>query len=463
MPGRAGGGGAALVVLSLLVLMPFQWIVLAEPGGFSVRLPFLPLMLAMVLAVALLPLRAGGLRMAQATAPGLLPYLFYLLAILPGFFGSAAQGSPVRQAFFMAGAVALGGCVAMLPQPRKVLRLGGAACLLGFLAITEMIGRQFGTSWAEAVRKFASGDLNFVVYGFMRNIFNAGGEGRDIMLVASEKNAVSAALFVGLVLFRAAGPKGRADRIGMAMTVLAAGVLLMLNTRSVLLPLVLGLLLAGILPALRPRSNDPTRLLLLLVLGLLVLGLAIPVLISTQPLTQMLSARFSLGDASSASRLTQLSFAIQHIENAILTGNGYIQIDGHPVHNLFLGSFLHGGLAAFLMVLGFYLWLLLSWARLVFLIARAPGLWLLPLRPEWVAVLPLLPLVRVWLTGDSGHPALAEWVALALFFGLRLANRACLARALRPARPDAGEAAAPGPSPRLPPAAGLPGSASAPA
>jgi hypothetical protein len=47
----------------------------------------------------------------------------------------------------------------------------------------------------------------------------------------------------------------------------------------------------------------------------------------------------------------------------------------------------------------------------------------LPMRAEWVAVMPLLPLFRVWVAGDAGHPDFASWIAIFAFVAVVHANR----------------------------------------
>lgn len=457
-------GGTILILLMLM--LTHQWITLANLGGFAVRVPYPVLMVAVICVAVMAPLRGSTLRMIAGSALWLGPFTLYLLAILPAFHDSIAQGSPIRQIVFVMGTVSVASCLMALSDPRPVLRAGGVLSLLSFMITTELVGRTVDVNWTEAISRFLAGDLDFVIYSFLRNIFNAFGDtSSDRMMLASEKNAISASIFLALVLFRMAGPRFRADWAGVIVTVLTICLLLMLNTRSVLLPLILALLMAGVLPLFRPpASSDPTRFLLGMTLAVLVIGLSLPLLAANDgPLMEMLRGRFALTDESSSSRLTQLGFAMHHIEGSILTGNGYMQVDAHPVHNLFLASFLHGGILPFLLTVTFYLVVLVGWLRFVFQLAVAPQRWRLDLRPEWVAALPLLPLIRVWLTGDAGHPSLPEWLALTFFQALCLMNAAQGRRAFRAARAGGGEAAAPAPSTPAPPAAGSPGAAAAPA
>lgn len=414
---------AAASVIATVVLASLQFITLANLGGFAIRLPYTVLFAMLLMAVVLHPVRLGALRMAQVSALWLVPFMFYLLIAMPAFYGSSAQSSPVRQLFFALGTLGFAGCLISLRDPRPVLRLAGLLCLVTFLTVTEIVGRQVGVGWEMAISRFLAGDLDFVIYEFMRNIYNYFGDSSDAMVVASEKNAVAASLFLGLVLFRAAGPRMHTDWPGMVVTVVATFVLLMLNTRSTLLPLAGALALSSWLHLRRMPPPDIRPILLLLGGGAVLMAIMFSVLLNDGALVDMLESRFSLSDSSATSRLTQQATSIRLIEQAIFTGNGYIPVDDRRIHNLFLGAFVHAGVAAFLMTVVFYFAVLAIWLRFVLRLASGADFKVLNLRPEWVAALPLLPLVRVWLSGDAGHPELAEWLALGCFFALLAAER----------------------------------------
>jgi hypothetical protein len=46
----------------------------------------------------------------------------------------------------------------------------------------------------------------------------------------------------------------------------------------------------------------------------------------------------------------------------------------------------------------------------------------LPLAPEWLATLAVMPLFRLWLGAEAGILKFPEWIALAAFFGCLLGN-----------------------------------------
>jgi O-antigen ligase len=147
-----------------------------------------------------------------------------------------------------------------------------------------------------------------------------------------------------------------------------------------------------------------------------------------------LSDRFAFDDYSAASRIEQYEQAIEQIERSPITGSGYFEANGHIIHNLFLAAWVHAGIAAFALVLMFYIVLILRWVGIVASVAKRPRRWILPVSFEWIAPLPILPLFRVWLSGDSGSLFFGEWIALAAFFGCVLANELMRRRLIGHAR-----------------------------
>jgi O-antigen ligase len=103
----------------------------------------------------------------------------------------------------------------------------------------------------------------------------------------------------------------------------------------------------------------------------------------------------------------------------------------HRVHNVFLSSWLEMGILGLLTSLAYYLALLTAWGTFIARIVLSPSRWRLRAQPEWVAVLPVLPMMRVLLSG-SGAFTLVEWFCLALFFGLLAKNESQRSSAPRP-------------------------------
>ncbi len=405
--------------------LPFQWV----PGPAGINVPYIFLMLAMA-ALCLSPAAIiAATRALNWSWLWLVPYLVYLGILFIALQGSGQQGMATRQVLFIAGFVTVAAWLAAASNPARLIRWWGGGAILSFLLVSEWTARGLGLSWGDAfVRFYMGGDLNFIMYGFLREIFDAAAPMRESGVPASQKNMISALLFVGLLLFRAGHAGSGRDLLGLGMTFLIIAILIMLNTRTVLVALLLGFLLIWMI-RFANQAQFSLGGALLRVFLVLFAGLALVALLgSEKPMVETLSARLAFDDGSTGARMSQYTWALMRIEQAFLTGSGYAELSNQPVHNIFLGAFMHAGLFAFLLVLTFYGVTAALWLGFVHRLIWDPGHWVLPLRAEWVAVLPLQPLIRMWFSGDAGHHSVVEWTAMGVFAGLLLTN-AALARA----------------------------------
>jgi hypothetical protein len=240
--------------------------------------------------------------------------------------------------------------------------------------------------------------------------------------VASTKNEVAVGVLVLGLLLRAGNNKSDRDLVGIAGMGFVLFLLLLLNTRSVIIAGGAGLAVAFVLGAIiKPIDNVPLLALKSVAL-VAALVLAIGSSVPDDGASSSLGDRFAFQDASAGARVDQFNISLVEIEKHPFVGNGYFELDGHPIHNLFLSSWVHAGAAAFALVVIFYLGVLLQWIVFVSTLIAKRDRWVLPIAPEWVATLPIMGLFRVWLSGDAGHLFLGEWVALAAFMGCVLAN-----------------------------------------
>ncbi|WP_417208496.1 hypothetical protein [Antarctobacter sp.] len=418
----SGHGIVAWGLVMALGGMTLTWIHLAGLGGFDLSLAYAAC-IGLGLLMLLRPAQSlqAATRLGQSVLPWLCFYLLYLLILALHLAGFPDKGLILRQAFFLVCGLTVATALVQADGEAPVLRRAGMIAVLGFLAISEFLAQQSGESWMTAVQRFfVQGDLNYVLYGFLRALFQAAGDG---VAAASAKNIVASGLFVALVLYRAGHMSVLPDRKGQAMTLLVLTLLLIFSTRSVLLIALLAMLMATILAENRARKSRGAGL-VLRVFALVSLAVLLAFVLSTdQAATARIGDRFSFADASTVGRLHQLEFALAGIEHSVLLGSGLSEINGQLVHNLFLGAWLHGGLLAFLAVLCAYVAIVVGWLNFVIRIAQRRSNWVLPARPEWVATLPLLPLLRVWIAGDAGHPGYPEWLALMIFFALLTANK----------------------------------------
>ena len=414
-------------VTILLAVLCIQWIDMALVGPFSVKPPYAAIA-ALILYTLVSPRRlAASWMFLRQNAVWIVPFAFYLLILAAALYGSKGQTIPARQMFYVLGAIALGASLATTEHLRPILRLGSALGILLFVLVVEVLARRVGTGWIEAVTALVErGDLKFVTYEFFRPVFNALNPDEELTVVASNTNSVGVCVVVLALLFRASG-KAR-DFAGVAFVAGALFLVLLLGARSAMLIGLLGVVLAMIIRTLSRRAQSVAAL-AGQGIAFLVVAAALSYFWSTQPaLSGAISERYAFQDSSAMSRLELAREAISRIADHPLLGSGWYEFNGAPVHNLFLGAWMHAGLAAFLLVTMFYVSLLGRWIVTVVSHVRHPDRWLLPVRFEWIAPLPLLLLFRVWLSGGAGHPFTAEWVAVGAFFGLVLANELMLRR-----------------------------------
>ncbi|NNE50959.1 MAG: hypothetical protein HKN30_00975 [Sulfitobacter sp.] len=427
MRGQSGPGLLrgllSLVLIAAIGSLPFTWAHLFKVASFDLQVPYI---VPVVLGLVLLSLPRGfsiGLRSLSAVlAPWLLLYLAYLLMLPLLGAGESAKGMVLRQLYFVVSGLILAlGIVAVKADPR-VLRAGGLLAILSFVAVTEMLARPLGLGWSAVIERFLqTGDLEFVFYKFLTPVFQqltAIGSNAK----ASDKNGVTVAILAALLLFRA-GYTGRGtDRLGQLVTVFALLLLVLLNTRSVLLMAGVALPLAAWIGMMRFGIRSPAEFILKSTF-LLAWGVGAVLLLSVDAAAvSLIGDRFSFSDGSSDGRMAQYAWAIERIEAAPIWGSGIEMYKGQVVHNLFLGAWMHAGLFAMLCVLVGYVMLCAAAVAFILRLISDPGYWVLPLRAEWIAVLPLVPLFRVWISGDAGHPSYAGWVTLLLYAGLITVN-----------------------------------------
>lgn len=413
-----------LAVTGVIATLTLTWVPVTSLGGFDLRLPYLvALVLGGVLCLLPTQLATGLSSVLRMILPWLAAYVLYLMLLQMNLAGGSTKGMVFRQFFFLTCALTLAVGLVAAHADARILRQGGMLAIVSFFAFTEYLAHRIGLSWTGTLMHFlTTGDLGFVFYHFLREMFlMVVPEGVDVP--ASNKNIVAVCMFTAMVLMRAGYTGKGADRIGGFVTAFTLLTLVVFNTRSVLLMAALGLPLAAWIGVLRRGVRSPGEFYVktaMIVLGALVLVLILSV---GSAAMDEVAARLSFEDQSTEGRFNQYSWAFSRIEQSPLIGSGLVEIKGQVVHNLFIGAWLHAGLVPFLLVVGAYLGLFLSWVLFVFRLVAAPGGWVLPVQVEWVAILPLLPLFRMWVAGDAGHPGFGEWIAFGAFFGLVAANR----------------------------------------
>jgi O-antigen ligase len=416
---------AALVnpITILLATLCLQWVTLSSAGSFSIKFPYL----ALALVIAYLftgprKLRAGLLFVRENAFWGA-PYLIYIVILAAVLNGTPGESIAPRQLFYVVGVIGLAGCLATVPRLSTIFRLGGILGLLILVVAVEMVARTVGLSWADAITAFLRVNLQFEVYTFLREVFNAVNTSPDAMVGAAMKNEVAVSVLVLGLLVRSGSKNPARDYVGMAILAAAFALLILLNTRSVLIVAAISLCIAAIVgAAFRPAQSIPS----LLAKGMAAIGVAVIAVaysFAGTAASGILGDRFAFDDYSSASRIVQYQAAFKAIESHPLTGVGYFESDAQAIHNLFLSSWVQVGVAGFALVVVFYLAVVFGWLHFLARVMMRRRHWVLPIAPEWLAPLPIMPLFRVWISGDAGHLFFGEWVSLGIFFGCILANR----------------------------------------
>lgn len=413
-------------VFGCFALMSIYWVPLAEIGPFSLEAFHVGMLFVILVTFASLSGPTTTVMVLTGVSPWLLAYLAYLLFLVPALVGTPGLSVVVKQLYFATGAICLAGFFFRYPNPEGLLRKGALCGLLLFLILTEYLARQSGKSLIPAVTEFlSSGNFQALIFKFFRPVFNALNEGTDAAFGASMTNSVAGSLFVLSVCFRI-GYRGRgADLLGSIVVFGALFLAVLLNARSVVLAALVGIPLAFSVRLMLRKSVPYTEMLYWSVGIVAFATLAFVAAVRGASMIRSIVRAFEFADNSAASRLSQYNWAFELIEESPILGHGYVVTDtGYTIHNLFLGAWVHVGIVGFILVVLFYVALLWSWLGAIHMATSRTNFWRLEARFEWVAVLPVLPLLRVWISGGGGHIAFAEWIGLAVFAGLLMRNDA---------------------------------------
>lgn len=410
----------ALAMGVCMTLFTLHWPALLQIRGTSLQ-PYHFGSLFLILAVAF-PLQRH-VSIVQAV-PWVLPYLFHLLLLTPALIGTSRMSLLNRQIFYIAAFFALASFCLGSRSPAVVLRRGALLGIVSFFLLIEYSARLMGKSLATAVTGFlATGNMKLLLAGFFRPVFNALEPPGDMLITSALTNTVGGGLLILALCFRAGFRHQRRDLAGSLIMLLVVMFLLFMNARSTALAALGGMLLATGIKVLRRRGIALGDLVFWGVITTFSAGFAYIAALYGKSIIDTIVTAFTFSDDSTEGRLNQYAWAIALIERSPVGGNGYLPTpSGRAIHNLFLSAWAYGGLFNFILVLMFYGGLLWAWARWLRLIITQPDYWKLDLRPEWVAALPILPLLRVWLSGDAGHLPFSEWAALGIFSGLVIRN-----------------------------------------
>lgn len=422
--GNRPGGHVRLAMLVCFALMGIYWVRFAQIGAFSIEAYHVGVLLLVGATCASMYGAPAAIRVLACCAPWLLAYVAYLVLLLAAVSGTPGLSIWLKQLLFVTGFVCVASYFSRASKPEASLRRGGLWGIILFIAVTEYSARQIDKSLVTATTDFlASGNFQALIFNFFRPVFNSLEHGTELVFRASLTNSIAVSLLVLSICYRAGFRKSGIDFYGTSSFLLALFLCILLNSRSVVLAGVASLGLALLIRMAIVRAVSLTALLWCCVLTIALSILALVTAIHGASFLEAVLKAFQFSDKSTESRLFQYRWALDLIEKRLLLGHGYVETDGgHPIHNLFLSAWAYTGYTGFGLIVTFYIGLLYAWTRWLYLALTRPSFWVLRARLEWVAVLPVLPLFRVWVSGGGGHVAFGEWIALGVFFGLLMQN-----------------------------------------
>ena len=418
--------GIDIPIVFALSLLPIVWLRLGHAGPFSIELFHLGgivLILCTFLAVS----RVGSI--VEVIKHNRLWLIFFAFYLMIYFLAMLWHGTPrginplVRQFFFLIVAICFASRIQYYKFVPSTLYVAAVIGLFGFLLMFWMSAQRVNLSLAaEAMNVVTTGNVDRFLYRFIRPTLNAFSASKALEFGASKRNEISAALLVIWLFIKIGGSwmvKSWWMRgFDICLSVICLGLILIFMTRSVILSMIVVLAGVGIHRLLSRRATWRS------VLVAMVAGLVVSlVLIKGEAITDLLFQRFVEDTQSYKFRLSVYNFAIEQIEAGLWFGSGFLpQKSGIRVHNIFLAAWAQAGIFAFWCALSFWLLLSVRALRVMFSRAATQSQWRLPVGPEWVAALMVMPLFRVLLSGDSGNLNLPEWISIGGFMGLLLLN-----------------------------------------
>ena len=423
------------VLAAGIAFLPLPWVVLYSLHGLSIKPAQLDQIALSIMALCFAPASFRGLRTLLKVNPLFwMAYLTYALSLLLIALPQnlAGSGPLFKQLTYFAAVLAMAAMIVALP-PERVARAffyGSIAGIVLFIVVAEVSLHMRGDSYVwHLLLAVKSANVNDLVFGIYNKMFNALHSDGEDKFTSSLRNTVAAGVVVIFVLLNMVKPAvAQLGTLGRCVQLVGLWVstflLFCLLSRSALLAAGLAVACYAFLRALA-RNVSGTEL-LAVVLGCLI---AATILFASDAVSHLLGERLFGDTGSYDSRLAQFAESLGLINRNFFLGRGLgTEVGGMEVHNLFLASWVEGGLLAFLLATLYYAVLFGSAAAYGFQISRRSLSWALPLSPEWAVALTALPLTRAWLGGRSGQFTLAEWTAVALFYGIFALNASILHR-----------------------------------
>jgi O-antigen ligase len=428
----------------VLLLMPFQWLAIMKLAGRSLKPVHIALL---VVGLGFLMLRRPLTRLvAVIRSTDYFAFLFvlYVALMMVALLWTSGPISGaiivIKQAFYFTVFLMLAVTIASVPTDRLSAPVNGATAVGFSLFIATAIvafaflGKNLVFEIAAAVLR---GDPQFLQFGIYPVLFKlAGGRpaGQDAETFSTNlRNTIVGTFLLYIILlnaFRAGARQARNRRrlLAIGFSLVGAMLVFLSVSRSNILALAIVLAVvvavkvgAGWRPSMTVVMSGLFGVLLVMLGGLIASQAA-------AGSAAIFRARFGVAAIESNARLEMIRSAIPAIDDHPIRGSGMatevaISKDRTPrMHNLFAIAWLEVGLAGLIVAVLFYFAIVLSWFRHIWSVATHPESWVLGMSPHWVAALPVLPLIRIQLSG-GGAFTLIEWTCLSFFFGFVARNR----------------------------------------
>lgn len=397
-----------IALMSLIITGPIQWIELADVG-LSLRLVHIPFFL--LSAIGFIDLVKGSVSTSKLRKIGAfsLLYIIYIAGMLaPSIAGSFSISSLIKVCTYAISAFGIYlACSKIRPDEMiRTLRNASIASVVLFVTVAAATLAARKVSLLDTVLfALGTGDAKALQFKIFFNLFNETTIRSESTVNVSLRNTLVGFFILTFSFSMSSATSERRSRISYFAAAASALVVLLSVSRSNVIVLILVCALGFI--ATSAKSVQKSTLTIVVVCAALV---ASTMFMDLSGISQIVSDRVaSFGDDG---RITMYSIALSEIDASAFFGHGIgytVNINGKDlmVHNLFLASWIQGGLVSLAGALGFI------FSIVFYFINRATAYWQEPSSLFFLGIL-TLPLFRSQISGDAGNFTLPEWTALAI-------------------------------------------------
>ncbi len=393
-----------VAISTFLVIVAFstpglKWVPIANVGGITLEISSFG---ALVLCIGLLVLTF--IRTGRVYAPAILVVSIALVLFVGMSFAIRGQTAGINTAL-LAAAYTVAAIAVANSNPTCVEKLNSSvfwACLVIGVVIAASAAISSVNIYRGVFEWIVTLDRNAFVYQYFRPLINAFAPAETVDYRASIINALSAGLTLLFIISAAKATAGSLAMLAIAFCCFCA--VFVLGSSSALITCLPAGFLIGLAWLIRTRNFAAK----FAVTGTV---LAIAIALTGPFLLDFFGTIISDDVESRSARITQYSQAFHLIGENVILGKGWHEIDGNPIHNQLLFSWVSAGLLGFLLSFTLYV------MSFVLMIKGAYGAFLRSrYLPEYLmlATLPMLFVVRISVGGAGGLPSGAGVYAIAV-------------------------------------------------